>query len=85
MARVWGKTVHLPYPQGLYPLEVLPNLPMCIKWFVLRDLQTEKVLIEKQECTSGSLSCLLVMAVPLSTRKCDTDPLRPHSALGKPA
>lgn len=41
----------------------------CIKRYVLSNVQTEKVLIEKQECFSGSISCLLAMPEPLSTRK----------------
>lgn len=69
MAKGVGKTV---LPRSSPPTtvsfvtgQVCPHL----KWLVLRDLQTEKVLIERQECSSGSLSCLLAMPTPLSTRK----------------
>lgn len=68
MAKVWGR-LSFPQPQVLYLWKVWTDLSTCVKWFVLRDLQTEKVLIEKQECSSGSFSCLLVMPAPPSTRK----------------
>ena len=66
MAKVGARLSFFPHPQALYLWKVLS---MCVKWFVLRDLQTEKVLTEKQECSSGSFSCLLAMPAPPSTRK----------------
>ena len=85
--RVWGRQSFLfPHPQELYILRVWTDLSTCIKWFVLSDLPTEKILIEKQECSTGSPSCLLAMPAPLSTRKVrHHPPPRHHSALGKPA
>lgn len=41
----------------LYLLRVWTDVSTCIKWFVLRDLQAEKVLTEKQECPPPSPAC----------------------------
>lgn len=59
MAKDVEKTV-LPLSSlpGLHLLRVWTDVSTCIKWFVLRDLPAEKVLTEKQECPSGSLSRL---------------------------
>ena len=88
--RRWVKGVRktvlpLSSPQELDLLRVWTDLSTWAKWLVLSDLWTEKILTEKQECSSGSVSCLLAMPEPPSTRKGDTRPSRHHSALGKPA
>lgn len=66
----------------LYLLSVWTDVSTCIKWFVLRDLQAEKVLTEKQECPSGSLSCLRPEPQEGAAQ---THEGKHHSALGKPA
>lgn len=70
-------------PQELYLLRVWTDLSTWTKWLVLSDLRTEKILIEKQECSSGSASCLLAMPEPPSTRKGWCTPVEASLSPGK--